>query len=76
VSHVGAGGKSTVSNNKVIYGPYENVSPQSFELATCHFENSKPLLTVTSLERDIEVSHWGKNLAVEEHYALRNDGAR
>jgi oligosaccharyltransferase complex subunit alpha (ribophorin I) len=45
-------------------------------MATCHFENSKPLITVTELQRDIEISHWGMNLAVEEHYALRNDGAR
>jgi oligosaccharyltransferase complex subunit alpha (ribophorin I) len=69
-------GKSSVNGNKVIYGPYENVQPYSFDVATCHFENSKPLLTVPNLRRDIEVSHWGKNLAVEEHYTLRNDGAR
>lgn len=76
ISHSGAGGKSNVVGNKVVYGPYENVEPLSFDIATCHFENSKPLITITSLERDIEISHWGKNLAVEEHYALRNDGAR
>ncbi|KAI8073451.1 Ribophorin I [Gilbertella persicaria] len=75
VSHTAAEGKSTVNNNKVTLGPYFDIAPSSFELATCHFENPKPLLTITQLERDIEVSHWGKNLAVEEHYALRNDGA-
>ncbi|KAG1456506.1 hypothetical protein G6F56_006815 [Rhizopus delemar] len=75
LSHIGALGKSSVNGNKVIYGPYENVEPFSFDIATCHFENSKPLLTVPNLRRDIEVSHWGKNLAVEEHYTVRNDGA-
>ncbi|KAI8647550.1 Ribophorin I [Parasitella parasitica] len=74
-SHKGAQGKSSVSKNKVIYGPYSDVAPFSFDIATCHFENLKPLITITSLQREIEVSHWGKNLAVEEHYALRNDGS-
>ena len=76
MSQTGAGGKSVVSGNKIVYGPYSNVQPRSFELATAHFENLHPLITITDLRRDIEVSHWGKNLAVEEHYALRNDGAR
>ncbi|CEI95759.1 hypothetical protein RMCBS344292_09937 [Rhizopus microsporus] len=75
VSHVGDLGKSSLNGNKVTYGPYENVEPLSFGVATCHFENLQPILTVPSLRRDIEVSHWGKNLAVEEHYSLRNDGA-
>lgn len=75
VSHAGAGGLSKLTGNKVVYGPYQNVAPRSFEIATAHFENSKPLVTITDFRRDIEVSHWGKNLAVEEHYALRNDGA-
>ncbi|KAI9267318.1 Ribophorin I [Sporodiniella umbellata] len=75
LSHMGALKKTSVNGNKVTYGPYENVAPYSFEIATCHFENSKPLLTVTELRRDLEISHWGKNLAVEEHYKLRNDGA-
>ncbi|KAL0145580.1 Ribophorin I [Mucor lusitanicus] len=74
-SHKGAQGKVSVNNNKVIYGPYADIAPFSFDIATCHFENTKPMITITSLQRDIEVSHWGKNLAVEEHYALRNDGA-
>ncbi|KAI9470537.1 MAG: Ribophorin I [Benjaminiella poitrasii] len=76
INHTGGHGKSKVSNNKIVYGPFTDVQPVSFDLATCHFENPKPLLTVASFTRDIEVSHWGKNLAVEEHYALRNDGAQ
>jgi oligosaccharyltransferase complex subunit alpha (ribophorin I) len=41
-----------------------------------HYEQSQPLLTVTNLVRDIHVSHLGGNLAVEERYPLRHDGAR
>ncbi|KAI8993300.1 Ribophorin I [Pilobolus umbonatus] len=74
-SHKGAGDQSGISGNKVTYGPYHNIPPFSFSMATCHFENPKPLITITELQRDIEISHWGNNIAVEEHYALHNDGA-
>lgn len=65
-----------MSGNKIVYGPYQNVLAGSFEIASAHFENPKSMITITDLRRDIEVSHWGNNLAVEEHYALRNDGAK
>jgi oligosaccharyltransferase complex subunit alpha (ribophorin I) len=39
-----------------------------------HEENNSPFLTVTNLERLVEVSHWG-NIAVEEHVDLRHSGA-
>ena len=39
------------------------------------YEFTKPILACTLLERDLEVSHWGGNLATEERYWLRNDGA-
>ena len=39
-----------------------------------HSENNTPFLTITSLERIVEVSHWG-NIAVEEHIEVRHTGA-
>ncbi|KAI8971840.1 Ribophorin I [Mycotypha africana] len=76
IHHSGAQDKTSAKDNgKIVYGPYIDTQPFSFEYATCHFENSHPFITVTSLRRDIEVSHWGNILAVEEHYAIRNDGA-
>ena len=39
-----------------------------------HSENNSPFLTVTHLERVIEVSHWG-NIAVEESIQIRHSGA-
>lgn len=42
---------------------------------TVRYEFTKPLLVCSLLERDIEVSHWGGNLATEERYWLRNDAA-
>lgn len=40
-----------------------------------HYENNSPFLTVTSLERMIEVSHWG-NIAVEETIDVLHTGAK
>lgn len=39
-----------------------------------HFENHSPFMTVTSLTRTIEVSHWG-NVAVEETIDIVHSGA-
>lgn len=39
-----------------------------------HYENNSPFLTVTRLERVIEVSHWG-NIAVEETIDVLHTGA-
>ena len=39
------------------------------------FEFTKPIVHATLLERDIEVSQWGGNLATEERYWLTNKGA-
>jgi oligosaccharyltransferase complex subunit alpha (ribophorin I) len=39
------------------------------------YEFTKPLIHATKLERDIEVSHWGGNLATEERYWLGNRAA-
>lgn len=39
-----------------------------------HYENNSPFLTVTELDRLIEVSHWG-NIAIEETVDGRHTGA-
>lgn len=62
--------------DKIVYGPYLSVTPGSYNPFRIHYEYSKPLLTVTELQRDIQVSHWASNLAVEEHYKLEHSGAR
>ncbi|CCG84503.1 protein of unknown function [Taphrina deformans PYCC 5710] len=59
----------------VTYGPFENVSPGLSESIALRYEKTAPIPVVTYFERDIEVSHWGGNLAFEERYALTNKGA-
>jgi oligosaccharyltransferase complex subunit alpha (ribophorin I) len=57
------------------YGPYTKVAPGATYPVTFRFEATKPVLASSLLERDLEVSHWGGNIAFEERYWLRNEGA-
>lgn len=59
------------------YGPYNTakVAPGTTYPITVRYEFTKPVITAHLLERDLEVSHWGGNLATEERYWLRNNGS-
>lgn len=57
------------------YGPYADIPAGAVQQASVRYEFTKPLLHASLLERDIEVSHWGGNLATEERYWLENRGA-
>ncbi|CAG5185318.1 uncharacterized protein ALTATR162_LOCUS11275 [Alternaria atra] len=57
------------------YGLYNNVPAGAQQLVSVRYEFTKPITQATLLERDIEVSHWGGNLAAEERYWLVNQGA-
>lgn len=65
-----------VQGTSLTYGTYESrVEAGAFYPVSIRYEFTKPIITADYLERDVEVSHWGGNLAVEERYSLRNDGA-
>jgi oligosaccharyltransferase complex subunit alpha (ribophorin I) len=59
------------------YGPYESakIPPGTTHPVSIRYEFTRPITACSLLERDIEVSHWGGNLATEERYWLRNDAA-
>ncbi|KIV90586.1 hypothetical protein PV10_07872 [Exophiala mesophila] len=59
------------------YGTYDTtkVAPGATYPVSVRYEFNRPVLVASQLERDVEVSHWGGNLATEERYWLRNDGA-
>lgn len=59
------------------YGTYDTADVPAGTLypVTVRYEFNKPLLVCSMIERDVEVSHWGGNLATEERYWLRHDGA-
>ena len=63
------------SDSSITYGPYENVKPFEQSELSVHFENNAPFLNVNSLQRTIEISHWG-NVAVEETIDLYHNGAK
>lgn len=60
------------------YGPYDTskIVPGTTYPINVRYEFTKPVLTASLLERDLEVSHWGGNLATEERYWLRNNGSQ
>ncbi|KAL5333433.1 Ribophorin I [Aspergillus crustosus] len=60
------------------YGPYDTakVVPGTLYPITVRYEFTNPVVTASLLERDLEVSHWGGNLATEERYWLHNNGSK
>ena len=57
------------------YGPYEKIPAGSEQEGSVRYEFTKPVVHATLLERDLEISQWGGNLATEERYWLTNQGA-
>lgn len=62
--------------SSITYGPYNKVEAFSSKPVSVRYDFTKPLLHATKLERDIEVSLWGGNVAVEERYWLTNRAAK
>ncbi|KAJ3414224.1 hypothetical protein HDV05_006841 [Chytridiales sp. JEL 0842] len=58
------------------YGPYTNVAPGTFATVYLHYEDPKAILVAKSLSREMEVSHWGSNLATTEYWDLHHRGAK
>ncbi|KAK8125210.1 Dolichyl-diphosphooligosaccharide--protein glycosyltransferase subunit 1 [Apiospora kogelbergensis] len=63
------------SGAKLTYGPFPEVPAGAVSPVKVRYEFTKPVSHVTLLERDVEVSHWGGNIAFEERYTLYNQGA-
>ncbi|PIO62950.1 ribophorin I [Teladorsagia circumcincta] len=61
-------------NERVIYGPYKDQPAFNSKPIKIHYENNSPFVVATSIERTIEISHWG-NIAVEEFIELVHKGA-
>jgi oligosaccharyltransferase complex subunit alpha (ribophorin I) len=61
--------------SKLTYGPFDEKPAGAAEPVNVRFEFTKPVIHVGDLERDIEVSHWGGNVAFEERYTMYHRGA-
>ena len=62
-----------VDGSTISYGPYTNLAPYSNARVTIHYENNGPFLSVVSLDRLIQVSHWGV-VQVEENVHIKHTG--
>uniref|UniRef100_A0A8C3NY56 Dolichyl-diphosphooligosaccharide--protein glycosyltransferase subunit 1 n=1 Tax=Cyanoderma ruficeps TaxID=181631 RepID=A0A8C3NY56_9PASS len=67
-------GNPSRTEDMIEYGPFKDIPPYSQDTLKVHYENNSPFLTITSMTRIIEVSHWG-NIAVEETVDLKHTGA-
>ncbi|KAI0877566.1 Ribophorin I [Hypoxylon argillaceum] len=61
--------------SKLTYGPFPEVPAGASSPVNVRYEFNKPVTHVSQLERDVEVSHWGGNVAFEERYTLLHYGA-
>lgn len=74
----GSGADPDRRSSTYTYGPYDTskVAPGTVYPITVRYEFTKPIIAVSLLERDLEVSHWGGNLATEERYWLHNNASK
>ncbi|KAG0360606.1 proteasome regulatory particle base subunit [Podila minutissima] len=68
--------KPQVTNNEVILGPFGNMGALVKDALQVEYEMTGPVIHFREFRRDVEVTHWGSNLAVEDHYNFVNRGAR
>ncbi|QRV72921.1 oligosaccharyltransferase complex subunit [Ceratobasidium sp. AG-Ba] len=70
------------SGATLTYGPFYKI-PESMNTrfqeskqrtVSVHYDYDQPVLTVASLQRSAEISHWGANLNIHDELVLRNDG--
>ncbi|KAK7552333.1 Ribophorin I [Phyllosticta citricarpa] len=66
----------TRQGSSFTYGPYSDIPAGVEEPVSVRYEFTKPLTHAKRLERDVEISHWGGNIATEERYWLTNRGAQ
>jgi len=65
----------SVRGSTIVFGPYKDIAPMEVSPMSVHYVNNKPFSKITSLSREVEVSHWG-NIAIEELYDLKHSGAK
>jgi hypothetical protein len=66
----------------ISYGPFEdlpattgtNFQRENQQTLTVHYEYETPIVTVVSMDRWAEISHWGNNLNIQDDLYIRNDG--
>lgn len=68
---------TTKSGSTITFGPQSNVPSvlqQVPRKARVHYTYDQPIASIVNLQRLVEVSHWGDNLAFQDQVWFRNDG--
>lgn len=68
--------KMTTGSNKLVYGPLQEVQPDTAEPLTIHFENNNPFVAVKNLARTIELSPWAGSINVINEVKVEHVGAK
>ncbi len=63
------------ADEKLTYGPFAGVEGYTSAPLSVHFETKASFATLTRLEREIKVCHWG-GVVFSETYDLRHSGAQ
>jgi len=74
----------TKSGATLTYGPYDNIPPstnrefinQYQQPIVVHYNHEQPVVEVLSLQRSVEISHWGANINTEDKILLHNAGPK
>jgi len=68
---------SKVAGSSLRYGPYKATTAFSSGGAGLHvhYECNRPFVTMTSVERRVEVSHWGGAVSISDDYGVLHSGA-
>ena len=77
-------GSVAKSGATITYGPYENIPSSANrdfiekyqQPVLVHYNPDQPVLEVLSLDRSVEISHWGANLNTEDKVVLHNAGPK
>lgn len=69
----------TKSGATITFGPFERIKPLTVDsapppTAQVHHTHEHPIVALVSLDRHVEVSHWGDSLSFKDNVWLRNDG--
>lgn len=59
---------------QLVYGPYTDIAPLSYEFLRVHYVYPFPIPVFTEATRTIEISHWG-NINVEEYFKIFNEAS-
>lgn len=68
--------KMTTGSNKLIYGPFQDVQPNTAEPMSIHFENNNPFVAVKHLTRIVEISPWARSLNIINQVKVEHVGAK